>query len=207
MLPDCHAVQTLEFPHSFSHLYMSNALRTANFGPIEASILVASGYIGYALFRRFRRPCSTPLKGPPTTGRNFLFGVLPDILKAPYPGALYEGWAAQFGSVFSVPAPFGSKSLVLTDPKAIAHFAARETYGYVQTPRAKHFQERLIGRGLFWAEGDSYKRRAPSPSLVSHVTNKFSRQRRALNPAFTATAIQNLAHIFFDSAYKVGEME
>ncbi|KAJ7832052.1 cytochrome P450 [Mycena olivaceomarginata] len=154
---------------------MSSALRlgAANFGPIEASILVASGYIGYALFQRFRRPRSTRLKGPPATGRNFLFGVLPDILKAPYPGALYEGWAAQFGSVFSVPAPFGSKSLVLTDPKAIAHFAARETY------------ERLIGRGLFWAEGDGHKRK-----------------RRALNPAFTATAIQNLAHIFFDSAYK-----
>jgi hypothetical protein len=146
---------------------MSNALRTANFGPIEVSILVASGYIGYALFRHFRRPRSTRLKGPPTTGRNFLFGVLPDILKAPYPGALYEGWAAQFGSVFSVPAPLGSKTLVLTDPKAIAHFSARETYGYVQTPRAKHFLEKLIGRGLFWAEGDSHKRRAPSPSFVS----------------------------------------
>jgi hypothetical protein len=146
---------------------MSNVLRTANFGPIEASILVASGYIGYALFRRFRRPRSTPLKGPPTTGRNFLFGVLPDILNAPYPGALYEGWAAQFGSVFSVPAPLGSKGLVLTDPKAIAHFSARETYGYVQTPSDKHFLEKLIGRGLFWAEGDSHKRRASSPSFVS----------------------------------------
>jgi cytochrome P450 len=186
---------------------MSNVLRTANFGPIEASILVASGYIGYALFRRFRRPCSTPLKGPPTTGRNFLFGVLPDILKAPYPGALYEGWAAQFGSVFSVPAPLGSKSLVLTDPKAIAHFSARETYGYVQTPRAKHLLEKLIGRGLFWAEGNSHKRRAPSPSLVSQVTDKLSRQRRALNPAFTTAAIKNLAHVFFDSAYKVSEVE
>ncbi|KAF7375651.1 Cytochrome P450 [Mycena sanguinolenta] len=158
-------------------------MRTPNVGPAELGILVASSYILYAFFARFGSRRSTRLKGP--TSGNFLFGSMPRLLNAPDVGAIYEDWASRYGSVFSVPATLGSRTVVLTDPKSIAHFAARETYGYVGTPRAKRFQERLIGRGLFWAEGDSHKR-----------------QRRALNPAFSNAAIKNLTPVFFDSAYK-----
>ncbi|KAJ6487643.1 cytochrome P450 [Mycena sanguinolenta] len=158
-------------------------MRTFNFGRVEVSILIASSYIFYALLKRFGRLRSTRLKGP--SSRNFLFGIMPQILNAPDNGVLYEEWASQYGSVFSIPATFSSRSVVLTDPKTIAHFAARETYGYIGTPQAKRISEKLFGRGLFWAEGDSHKR-----------------QRRALNPAFSNAAIKNLTPVFFDSAYK-----
>ncbi|KAJ6489013.1 cytochrome P450 [Mycena sanguinolenta] len=160
-------------------------MQTPNFGAAEVGILIATSYILYMLFTRFglNSRHSTRLKGP--SGGNFLFGSKPLLLNAPDVGAIYEDWAAQYGSVFSVPATLGNRTVVLTDPKSIAHFATRETYGYVGTPRSKQALQRLIGKGLFWAEGDSHKR-----------------QRRALNPAFSNAAIKNLTPVFFDSAYK-----
>ncbi|KAF7351430.1 Cytochrome P450 [Mycena sanguinolenta] len=131
---------------------------TPNIGMVEIGSLIASGYIFYVLLKRFVRNPPTRLKGP--SSRNFLFGIMPRILNAPDSDVIYEEWAAQYGSVFSIPATFGSRNVVLTDPKTIAHFAARETYGYIGTPRAKRIQEKLFGKGLVWAEDDSHKRRA-----------------------------------------------
>jgi hypothetical protein len=127
--------------------------------PVDAGILFSSGVVLYLLIRRFgRRRSTTPLKGPPSTVGNFLFGMLPVLKTAPDVGAVYEDWAARYGAVFSVPGLLGSRTVVLTDPKAIAHFSATETYTYIGTPPHKRFNEKLLGRGLFWSEGDSHKR-------------------------------------------------
>jgi hypothetical protein len=37
---------------------------------------------------------------------------------------IQAGWAEQYGLVFQRPDAFGSTAIVLTDPKAIAHFHA-----------------------------------------------------------------------------------
>ncbi|KAJ7607794.1 cytochrome P450 [Mycena polygramma] len=158
-------------------------LLSAKFGVFDAGVLLASGLVCYALIRRFRGRRSTPLNGP--RSNNFLFGSLRHIMKASDSGAIYEEWANEYGPVFAVPHLAGSRKLILADPKAIANFFSKETYTYIQNSQSKRFLERVIGRGLFWAEGDSHKR-----------------QRRALNPAFSNSSIKNLTPIFFDSAYK-----
>ncbi|EIW62267.1 cytochrome P450 [Trametes versicolor FP-101664 SS1] len=99
---------------------------------------------------------------------------------------LYEVWADKYGSVFSVPAPLGGTRVVLTDPKAIAHFYTHETFTYVQTKLARVAIENLFGRGLLWAEGESHKR-----------------QRKAISPAFSNIAIRRMTSIFYDSVYKL----
>ncbi|KAJ6517532.1 cytochrome P450 [Mycena vitilis] len=152
-------------------------------GVLDAGVLLASGLVCYLLVRRFRGRHSTPLKGPQSN--DYLFGSLRHLMKAPDSGAIYEEWANDFGPVFAVPHLAGSRKLMLADPKAIANFFSKETYTYIQNSQSKRFLERVIGRGLFWAEGDSHKR-----------------QRRALNPAFSNSSIKNLTPIFFDSAYK-----
>ncbi|KAJ7634696.1 cytochrome P450 [Roridomyces roridus] len=151
-------------------------------GMKDVGIAVASVF-AYLLLRRAFRRRTTPLKGP--SSNNFFFGVVPELMEAPDSGVIHEGWAYVYGSVFTIPHLVGSKAVILTDPKAIQHFFSRETYGYVQTPNSKRFLEKLLGRGLFWAEGDSHKR-----------------QRRALNPAFSNASIKDLTPIFYDSAYK-----
>ncbi|KAJ7701726.1 cytochrome P450 [Mycena metata] len=142
-------------------------MSTPSFGAMHVPILLASAYALYTVVGHFRRRHSTPLQGP--SSNNFVLGE----------------WATRYGSVFAIPSIFGSKNIVLTDPKAIAHFYSKDTYGYIQAPHFKRFFGRFIGRGLFWAEGDSHPR-----------------QRRTLNPAFTNAAIRDLTPIFFDSAYK-----
>jgi hypothetical protein len=137
---------------------MSNFISTRNlhFGAVDASILLASAVICFIVARRFRGGRATPLKGPPS--KNFLFGLMPYLMRTPDIGAVYEEWAHEYGSVFSVPTALGRRKVVLADPKALTHFSAKETYGYVHSPQAKRSVERFIGRGLFWAEGDSHKR-------------------------------------------------
>ncbi|KAK7044970.1 cytochrome P450 [Favolaschia claudopus] len=162
-------------------------LRTSNLGVAQAGAIVFSAYLCYALFRTLQRRRSTPLKGPPRRIlRNWIFGMKSVLSGAPDPGAVFEDWATQYGAVYSMPTSLGGNTIVVTDTKSIAHFAAKETYGYVMTPQSRDFLGRMFGKGLFWAEGDSHKR-----------------QRRALNPAFSVTAIKDLTPIFFDSAYKV----
>ncbi|KAJ7824650.1 cytochrome P450 [Mycena leptocephala] len=151
---------------------MSNFISTwtLRFGAVDAGILLASGVICFILARRFWGGRATPLKGPPS--KNLLFGQMLYLMRAPDIGVVYEEWAHEYGSVFSIPTGLGGRKVVLTDPKALTHFSAKETYGYIHSPQAKRDAER------------------------------HKRQRRALNPAFSNASIKNLTPIFFDSAYK-----
>ncbi|KAK7448083.1 hypothetical protein VKT23_013840 [Stygiomarasmius scandens] len=140
------------------------------------------------LISRARRDLHlTPLKGPPR--QSLLFGVLKYVNQAPDSGAVYEEWASKYGLVYQIPGVLGSKRVVLMDPKAVAHFYARETTTYVQTGMAKSFITRMFGNGILVAEGESHKR-----------------QRKALTPAFSNIAIRRLTAVFYDSAYKLKTM-
>ncbi|KAF9233342.1 cytochrome P450 [Melanogaster broomeanus] len=131
-----------------------------------------------------RRLKTTRLRGPPS--RSLLYGVGKDILESPDAGAMYEAWAEEYGVVYTVPSTLGQSKIVLTDPRALAHFYARETWTYVVTPVGKKFLERGFGRGILWSQGESHRR-----------------QRKSLTPAFSNNAIRRLTSVFYDSAYKV----
>ncbi|KAJ3570409.1 hypothetical protein NP233_g4425 [Leucocoprinus birnbaumii] len=139
----------------------------------------------YKVFSHWKTPkVATPLKGPKNI--SFIFGFYRYIQEQDDPGAVYEAWSKEYGPAFTVPGPFGTKRVVICDPKANTHFYSRETYGYVQPKLARVFIENLFGRGLLWSEGDSHKR-----------------QRKAVTPAFSNAAIRRLAAVFHDSAHKM----
>ncbi|KIJ12886.1 hypothetical protein PAXINDRAFT_100954 [Paxillus involutus ATCC 200175] len=127
-----------------------------------------------------RRARTTPLKGPPSN--SLIFGF-PEILMS---ADVYESWAAQYGPVFQVPSLLGTSRILLCDPKAIAHFYARDTTTYILTPLANFMTCMLVGkRNLLTSHGDGYKR-----------------LRKSVTPAFTVAAIRTLLPIFYDSVYK-----
>ncbi|KAG6375251.1 cytochrome P450 [Boletus reticuloceps] len=130
-----------------------------------------------------RRVRTTRLKGPPSP--SFMFGVGKILLEAEDPTSIYESWADEYGAAYEAPATLGRRRVILYDPKAIAHFHAKQTWTYVRTPMAKKSIEHGFGRGIFWADGESH-----------------SRQRKSLTPAFSIAAIRHLTPIFYDSAYK-----
>ncbi|KAG2085843.1 cytochrome P450 [Suillus cothurnatus] len=132
------------------------------------------------LRRRFK---TTQLRGPPRT--SFIYGVSHDLASSNDSGGMYERWATEYGVAYMIPSVLGQTRVVLCDPRAIAHFYARETWTYVQTPLSLAFLETSIGRGLLWSEGEDHRR-----------------QRKALTPAFSNAAIRKLTPVFYDSAYK-----
>ncbi|KAG6375250.1 cytochrome P450 [Boletus reticuloceps] len=99
--------------------------------------------------------------------------------------AFLKLWADEYGAAYEAPATLGRRRVILYDPKAIAHFHAKQTWTYVRTPLSKTAFERGFGRGVFWADGESH-----------------TRQRKSLTPAFSIAAIRHLTPIFYDSAYK-----
>lgn len=46
--------------------------------------------------------------------------------------------------MFKVPGPFGKSRVVLCDPKAIAHFYSRETFGYIKTELVRAAVDSLV---------------------------------------------------------------
>jgi cytochrome P450 len=99
---------------------------------------------------------------------------------------MYEHWAQEYGAVYMIPSVLGQTKIVLSDPRAIAHFYARESWTYVQSPLSLVLIENMVGRGVLWSQGESHRR-----------------QRKALTPAFSNAAIRKLTSVFYDSAYKV----
>ncbi|KAG2125569.1 cytochrome P450 [Suillus cothurnatus] len=123
---------------------------------------------------------TTQLRGPPRT--SLIYGVSNDIASSKDSAMMYEHWAQEYGAVYMTPSVLGQTKIVLNDPRAIAHFYARESWTYVQTPLSLTVIENLACR---------------QRSIV------VSGQRKALTPAFSNAAIRKLTSVFYDSAYKV----
>ncbi|KAF5367940.1 hypothetical protein D9758_004326 [Tetrapyrgos nigripes] len=109
--------------------------------PVDVLFIALAVWLLSKLISRVRRERRlTPLKGPPR--KSLIFGVLKYLNQAPDSGAVYEEWVTKYGSVYQIPTVLGSKRVVLTDPKAVAHFYAKET----------------VTNGILVAEGSSHKR-------------------------------------------------
>ncbi|KAF8075772.1 cytochrome P450 [Lyophyllum atratum] len=154
---------------------------------VSSSLLLIFFIItSFILIRSTRRRPLTPttaLRGPRSA--TWAFGLSREILATTNDHCLlFEAWARQYGSVFQVPSLFGGKEVVLCDAKAVAHYYARDTYTYRQTPVNRFVLERFFGKNLLWAEADVHKR-----------------QRKVLSSALSNAAIRIQTPVFFDSAY------
>lgn len=97
--------------------------------------VVAVSFFTWTLVRlartAYRRARTTRLSGPPS--KNLLLGF-PEFSMTPDSPEMYEAWAEEYGPVYQVPSVLGTARIVLCDPKAIAHFYAKETTTYILTP-------------------------------------------------------------------------
>jgi len=105
--------------------------------------LFASGYLVYYVLTFYlHRNKSTPLRGP--LSKSYLFGVRWHIGRSPDSGEVYERWAEEYGPVYRIPDVLGMSTVVIADPMAIAHFYAKETFGYVQTTSMRKMLENMV---------------------------------------------------------------
>ncbi|KAG2038389.1 cytochrome P450 [Suillus americanus] len=153
-------------------------------GPFNVACLFATLWAFVKVSRALRwRLKTTQLRGPPRI--SFMYGVAHKLVASQDTGGMYEHWATEYGVAYMVPGILGQAVVVLCDPRAIAHFYARETWTYVQTPFTLGLLEALIDRGLLSSHGEDHRR-----------------QRKALMPGFSNVAIRKLTSVFYDSAYK-----
>ncbi|KAG2144204.1 cytochrome P450 [Suillus clintonianus] len=173
---------TIAIPSIPSPLSLWTTARS--FGALNVAGSLAALWAFVKVLRVLRwRLKTTQLRGPPRT--SFLYGVSRDLGSSHDSGTMYEHWAEEYGVAYMIPSVLGQTRIILCDPRAIAHFFARETWTYVKTPRVLALTEASIGKGLLWSEGETHKR-----------------QRKALTPAFSSAAIRKLTSVFYDSAYK-----
>ncbi|KAG0695949.1 cytochrome P450 [Suillus ampliporus] len=175
-------ISTITIPGSPLSLFAT----VRSVGPFNVACSFAALWAFVKVLKTLRwRLKTTQLRGPPRS--SLVYGVSNDLVASKDSAAMYEHWAKEYGVVYMIPSVLGQTIIVLCDPKAIAHFYARETWTYAQTPLVLKFIEASIGRGLLWAHGESHRRW----------------QRKALTPAFSNASIRRLTSVFYDSAYKV----
>ncbi|KAG1883367.1 cytochrome P450 [Suillus subluteus] len=156
-------------------------------GPLPGSttcvlvLILASLYL-LRVYRQRQR--TTRIRGPQSP--SWVYGFAKTVIDSTATTELYEHWANEFGPVYKVPHVLGQSRVILWDPKAISHFFARDTWFYNQTPFNRISIQLIMGRGVMWADGESHKR-----------------QRKTINPAFSAAAVRSLTSIFHNVAHKV----
>ena len=72
-------------------------------------------------------PRTTRLRGPPSG----FFGAEEVLIESPDPAAVHEAWYKEYGAAYEIPLVLGERKIILCDPKALAHFFAKDSWTYV----------------------------------------------------------------------------
>ena len=113
-----------------------------------AAVMVGIWALRATVLAARRKFKTTRLRGPPRT--HLIYGVSKDLFKSSSTGSLFEQWAKEYGPVYEVPTTLGGNKIVLCDPKAVAHYYARETWTYLLLPSTRRFMERNVGHFSQW---------------------------------------------------------
>ena len=122
-------------------------------------MIVILALVVLAIYRSYRRPRTTRLRGPPRKG--FFFGVAEDIFNSLDLSGMYRNWEKTYGPVYEMPSSLGSTILVLQDPKAITDLFSKDTATYHQNKLAKAFFKNVFMVSLF----DGTRKAIPSRSF------------------------------------------
>ncbi|KAJ3786493.1 cytochrome P450 [Lentinula aff. detonsa] len=104
----------------------------------------------------------------------------------------YEGWgwneslAKKYGSTIGLRGPFGSKMLYTFDPKAMHTILVKESETFEETAGFIEFNKNVFGKGLLGTIGDHHRK-----------------QRKILNPVFSAAHMREMVPIFFEVSHRL----
>ncbi|KAF9256962.1 cytochrome P450 [Marasmius fiardii PR-910] len=130
-----------------------------------------------ALVIRAKRKSLKFLRGPPSP--SWLLGERFALTRLRRTGDPEENWTREYGYAFRVPGCYGEDLLMVSDPKALQHIIHKSAYRY---PKAKD------GGQVTW--------KLFGPGLVSVAGEAHQRQRKILNPTFSAAHIKTSAEVF-----------
>ncbi|KAL0576901.1 hypothetical protein V5O48_005082 [Marasmius crinis-equi] len=153
--------------------------------------LLSSVFI--ALLIRAKRRSLRFLQGPPSP--SFFLGYEWEFERVRRVGSIENDWFRQFGSAYRMPGCFGEDILQVADPRALQHICHKSAYRYKKPRDLEHLISKIFGPGVLTVNALSMSRFSFS-SLVGDV---HQRQRKILNPAFSAAQIKPFAQLFASS--------
>ena len=122
------------------------AVRSATALDAVAVVAVIWALRGIILTAR-RKFKTTRLRGPPRT--NLLYGVSKHLLESSDAGSIdFEHWAEEYGPAYEIPTFLGGSRIVLCNPRAIAHYCAREAWTYVRLPSVQRLIQRHVSHSI-----------------------------------------------------------
>ncbi|CAE6465983.1 unnamed protein product [Rhizoctonia solani] len=132
--------------------------------------------VAFWVIYRFIGARFNPIRDLPVPGAaHWFWGHELVAYETPYEGAHTE-WINLYGPTYRIKGALFHPDIIVTgDQVALSHIYGKGVYSYVKSPIIRPFVERLIGRGLVWAEGDVHKR-----------------QRQQLAPFFTTQATRDM---------------
>ncbi|KAJ3767707.1 cytochrome P450 [Lentinula raphanica] len=144
------------------------------------ALALATGY----LFMRKRHSDMHRLPGP--APQSWSMGNMQQVMDQ------YGGWewneelGKKYGYTLSLHGPLGSKILYTFDPKAMHTMLVKEPDVFDETPGFIQFNLNVFGKGLLGTVGDHHRR-----------------QRKMLNPVFSAAHMREMVPIFFEVSHRL----
>lgn len=138
-------------------------------------ILILSGFIHLAI--RSKRRSLKFLRGPPNP--SILFGHDYDLRNQLEVGGLEFKWFKQYGTAVRTTTSYNEDMLLISDPRALQHIFHKSMYKYKKSAESEQASYKLFGPGVATVHGFAHQR-----------------QRKILNPAFSATQIKPLVPVF-----------
>ncbi|KAF9047053.1 cytochrome P450 [Hymenopellis radicata] len=140
---------------------------------IGFSVLVL--YLSFKFY--CRRSRIGTIRGPPSP--SWLLGHLYMLRHTKNVGDYEAAWYRDYGSVFRIAGVFSEPVLLVSDPKALQYIFHTSGYQFAKSVDTNRVTEALFGYGL-----------------VTAVDKDHQRQRKILNPAFSAVHLRSYLDVF-----------
>ncbi|TFK96159.1 cytochrome P450 [Pterulicium gracile] len=145
-------------------------------------ILLASAFLAACclllLLKKFLRPITlSDIRGPPSP--SFVLGHEYEFRNQDEAGDFNLKFLEEYGTVWKMKTCFDIDNLMVADPLALQHILHTSGYSYPKRVDVNHSAKLVVGDGIVVAIGDAH-----------------SRQRKAMNPAFSASQLRTMLPVF-----------
>ncbi|KAK0227596.1 cytochrome P450 [Armillaria fumosa] len=147
-------------------------------------VLCLLAYILAVIRMRLKRQAVRNIRGPPRPSH--LLGHEWMIRQQDYVGDLEMQWLQEYGAVYRIGGCFGQDVLMLSDPRALQYVFHTSGYRFPKAADTDRQADALFGPGLATVNGSVHQR-----------------QRKVLNPAFSAFQLRQFLPLFQTCASKL----
>ncbi|RPD64802.1 cytochrome P450 [Lentinus tigrinus ALCF2SS1-6] len=153
----------------------------------QVLLLIAGGALLVLAVRRWLAGRALrKVRGPPSPG--WLLGHSRELNAQLNVGDLETKLLEEYGPVYRVKYPMGEHALQIADPKALQYMLHKSGYHFQKSVVARTVSGELTGAGI----------------LVAHEQS-HARQRKIMNPAFTAAQLRSFLPTFRASSQKLSQ--